>query len=62
MKIADMNVPTDAPCPECWNHTVVKSVDAPAYHGEKAKLPSDFKELMKEMKKNVYKNNLPDYM
>lgn len=61
LKIAEREKPTNNPCLECGLMTVEMQVGAPAYTGENLKVDGGFKELMKEMKKNVYGNNLPDY-
>lgn len=64
-KISEMDKPLSEPCPKCGESTIKKLLSAPmivdAIRLGITKPTSEFREVMKRMKKEMPGNNLKDY-
>ena len=61
-KIKDMYEPESKPCPHCQQMFVKKKIfSGVIFNPDVVKPDQKFVEHMREMKRTIYKNNLPDY-
>lgn len=61
LKMAEMDEPTQEPCPTCKHLRVRQLITPVAFGGEKIQATGGFKEVIQKIKEREPHNNLPDY-
>jgi len=61
-KIVERDIPCLAPCPECGKNTIKRVlVGAPCLGSDIVRIPSGFKQVLRNIKKKNHGSVIPDY-